>query len=146
MITTVLTNTTTAIFLLAVTLLIAPLAVADDNRVKVIANSNTNLSSLSSSEVRQIYMGGTLSRRFQAVTLPVEHPLRKTFNVSVIGLTENRIQSYWAQLLFTGRSTPPRELSSIADAINFVIKEPAAIAYVSSDTLLPEGVIVVFER
>ncbi len=114
--------------------------------ILVIANVAAHLPILTHHEVRQIYMGGTLSRKYRAVALKVGNPTRILFNTKVIGLTESRIQSYWAQLLFTGRSHPPLELSSVKELLNYVATTDNAIGYVPTQVALPDNVIVVYQK
>ncbi|MBM6549821.1 hypothetical protein [Marinomonas ostreistagni] len=112
----------------------------------IIANAEAKVDDLSRSEVRQIFMGGTLSRKFTAIALPAGSDVRNQFNVDIIGLTESRIQAYWSQLLFTGRSTPPMEMASVNDAVRHVSEHDNTIAYVPEQTQLPDNVVVVYER
>ncbi|QMV17060.1 hypothetical protein [Vibrio spartinae] len=114
--------------------------------ILVIANVASHLPALTHHEIRQIYMGGTLSRKYQAVALEVGNPTRIRFNTKVIGLTESRIQSYWAQLLFTGRNHPPLEFSSVKELLNYVTKTNNAIGYVPAPVALPHNVIVVYQK
>ncbi|TYL47583.1 hypothetical protein [Marinomonas sp. IMCC 4694] len=119
---------------------------AHSQDLKVISNVNSSLQTLTRNEIRQIYMGGTLSRKYSAVSLPVGSDTRNTFNNTVIGLTENRIQSYWDQLLFTGRSTPPKEMQSVDDVLAYLEKNPDSIAYVPSNMDIPDTYVVVYEK
>ena len=112
----------------------------------IITNQNSDISELSSNEVRQIYMGGTLSRKLNAISLPVDSSIRKNFNVSIIGLTENRIQSYWAQLFFTGRSSRPKELKTLNEVVDYISSEVNVVAYVPANVELPSNVVVLFQR
>ncbi|MDW6094589.1 hypothetical protein SBX64_18765 [Vibrio rhizosphaerae] len=114
--------------------------------ISVIANATSHLSALTHHEVRQIYMGGTLSRKYQAVALKAGSPARILFNTKIIGLTEGRIQSYWAQLLFTGRSHPPLEYTSVQDLLDYVATTDNAIGYVPAGLTLPDNVVVVYQR
>ncbi|KUI97558.1 hypothetical protein [Vibrio sp. MEBiC08052] len=128
-------------------LILCPLSYAKPQPdILVIANTASHLPALTHHEIRQIYMGGTLSRKYQAVALTVGNPTRILFNTKVIGLTESRIQSYWAQLLFTGRSHPPLELSSAKELLNYVTKTNNAIGYVPAQLELPHDVIVVYQK
>lgn len=121
-------------------------AFAQSNDILVIANPAGVARSLSRNEIRQVFMGGTLSRKYEAVTLPVANSVRIKFNTKVIGLTESRIQSYWAQLLFSGRSKPPTEMRNVDQVLQYVATVENAIGYVPSDTVIPENVIVVYQR
>lgn len=128
-------------------LILCPLSYAKPQpSILVIANAASHLPALTHHEVRQIYMGGTLSRKYQAVALKVGNPTRILFNTKVIGLTESRIQSYWAQLLFTGRSHPPLELSSVKELLNYVTTTNNAIGYVPAQVGLPHNIIVVYQK
>ncbi|MDW6004899.1 hypothetical protein [Vibrio mangrovi] len=114
--------------------------------ILVVANAASQLTELTHNEIRQIYMGGTLSRKYHAVALKVGSPTRIQFNTKVIGLTENRIQSYWAQLLFTGRSQPPPELASTQEVLHYVTTVSNAIGYLPAGLEIPPNVIVVYKK
>lgn len=120
--------------------------VAQHSEVWVIANPSASVDSLSRGEIRQIFMGGTLSRKFDAVSLPVGDSTRIKFNTQVIGLTESRIQSYWAQLLFTGRSKPPKEFPQVEEVLNYVAHVENAVGYVPKGTVLPENLVVIYQH
>ncbi|XQF92834.1 hypothetical protein ACOBV9_00215 [Pseudoalteromonas espejiana] len=107
-------------------LFISVLAYADNSHapkmIIVVNTANKNLA-LSNQQIRHIYMGGAMSRQFKAVNLPAGNPLRIDFNTKMVGLTESRIQAYWAQMKFTGRSKPPIEFSSTKEIITYLLKE-----------------------
>jgi hypothetical protein len=108
----------------------------------VVNTANKNLA-LSKQQIRHIYMGGAMSRQFKAVNLPAGNPLRIDFNTKLVGLTESRIQAYWAQMRFTGRSKPPVEFSSTKEIIAYLLKEENAVAYLPADTKIPDELTVV---
>ena len=89
-------------------------------------------------------MGANSTSGYKAVHLPVGDPLRITFNTKFIGLTESRIQSYWAQIKFTGRGTPPLELPSVAEIIKYLQANPHIAAYLPDDIELPEDLTVIY--
>jgi hypothetical protein len=84
-----------------------------------------------------------MSRHFKAVNLPAGNPLRIDFNTKLVGLTESRIQAYWAQMRFTGRSKPPVEFRSTKEIIAYLLKEENAVAYLPADTKIPDELTVV---
>tara|TARA_R110000851_G_scaffold333529_1_gene514794 strand:+ start:1870 stop:2343 length:474 start_codon:yes stop_codon:yes gene_type:complete len=98
---------------------------------------------LSKQQIRHIYMGGALSRQFKAVNLPPGNRLRTDFNTKVVGLTESRVQVYWAQMKFTGRSQPPIELSSIQEVIEYLQQVENSVGYLPADIELPEKLTVI---
>jgi hypothetical protein len=70
---------------------------------------------------------------------------RYTFNTRVVGLTESRIQSYWAQMRFSGRKKAPREFDSLESLLVHLQNNKETVAYLPSDTKLPDGLIIVYE-
>ncbi|WP_188149501.1 hypothetical protein [Teredinibacter waterburyi] len=110
----------------------------------VVANLTENTVELSMRDLRPIYMGGTLSRSIHAVNLPAGAPLRISFNTRILGLTEARVQSYWAQLKFTGRSKPPLELDTFEEIINYVSTNENTVAYLPAGYPLPDSVAIIY--
>jgi ABC-type phosphate transport system substrate-binding protein len=114
--------------------------------IVVVANISGDLTTLSKNEIRQVFMGGTLSRKYHAVGLATGSKTRIMFNNKVIGLTENRIQSYWAQLVFTGRSEPPKEFDSIEGLINHLSSTKNAIGYLPADIPVPDNLVILYQK
>lgn len=110
----------------------------------VVINNAENQQTFTKQQIRHIFMGGALSRKFVAVNLPSGHPLRIQFNTKVIGLTESRIQSYWAQMKFTGRSKPPKEVETTEELLAYLIANKSAMAYLPLDTKLPPELTVIY--
>jgi hypothetical protein len=99
---------------------------------------------LNRQEVRSLFMGGARRYDLTVVALPPEHPTRVIFNTKVIGLTESRIQSYWAQMRFTGRKKPPMNLADETKLLDYLQATPNAVGYISADTPIPEGLKIIF--
>lgn len=109
----------------------------------VVANTSQPLE-LSREQVRNLYMGASLGYDLTPVALPARHKLRSVFNTRVIGLAENRIQSYWAQMKFTGRRTPPLEISSEAALTRYLQETPGAVGYISGDAGVPDKLTLIY--
>lgn len=110
----------------------------------VVANIQEDSLELSQQEIRNLFMGGQ-SHSLTAVTLPPKNQVRVLFNTKVIGLTESRIQSYWAQMRFSGRKKPPQELPSEEKLINYLLTNINSVSYLSSNTPIPKGLKVIYE-
>lgn len=117
---------------------------ASDEKIIVISSASNDIKSLNKKQVRQIFMGGVLSRKYTPVMQAVGNADRSEFNTKIIGLTENRIQAYWSQLLFTGRSTAPVEIKNIEELIVYLRKNTSAVSYISSEIQLPGDILVVY--
>lgn len=115
-----------------------------DDAIMVVANTKQVELSLSKQEVRNLFLGGSVGYTLNAVALPPRHRTRVLFNTKVIGLTEARIQSYWAQMRFSGRKKPPLQLDSTNEVIQFLVQNEGAIAYLPADVDVPEELSVVY--
>lgn len=110
--------------------------------IMIVANYPDQQLNLSTSAIRNLFMGSPLDIELTPVNLPAGNINRIQFNTRVIGLTESRIQSYWAQMRFSGRKQAPIELVDEEDVVNFVSSNYGAIAYLPEGTLLPDNVQV----
>ena len=114
------------------------------DRVLVVANLEDRDLQLTQREVRSLFMGRASNPGLNAIVLTPDNLTRVLFNTKVIGLTEARIQAYWAQMRFSGRRTPPREFENEAEALQYVLANEGAVGYFSQDTPLPEGLTILY--
>ena len=110
----------------------------------VVGNVKDQQLNLTREQVRNLFMGASLGIQLQPLSLPPSSRSRSLFNTKVIGLTESRIQSYWAQMKFTGRMTPPPEFASEAELIEYLARHPGTVGYVSEDADLPKNLHILF--
>jgi ABC-type phosphate transport system substrate-binding protein len=114
----------------------------------LIVNANNPVVKLERKQVIDIFMG-------RATAFPTQQPahtldvadvdnLRAIFYKSLTGKNEAQVDAYWATLVFAGRMSPPEKLPDEAAVIKAVKNNPAAIGYVSRQTL-PAGVKIVME-
>lgn len=90
----------------------------------------SNSSNLSNEELVRIYTGR--SNAFTAVNLAESMPLRAQFDEKAVGRTSAQLKAHWSKLVFTGKGTPPTELASEQEVLNFVASNPQAIGYVNA--------------
>jgi ABC-type phosphate transport system substrate-binding protein len=89
---------------------------------------------LTQDEVTNIYMGRL--RQFPngaaalPLDLPADHPAKARFYELLVGRSLAEINAYWARLIFSGRTQPPRESASEEDIIEAVARNRRAIGYV----------------
>ncbi|MBU2971384.1 hypothetical protein KO527_18745 [Pseudoalteromonas sp. C2R02] len=124
-----------------------PSAFAQDH-IWVVTQKLDNDIVLSKQEVRQIYLGINIylsdDVTSSAITLSRKNRVRSQFNAQVIGLTESRLQSYWAHMRFSGRNKPPKEYDSIPSLLEHITTNKGSIGYVPAQTVLPENVVVIY--
>jgi hypothetical protein len=114
------------------------------NDLLVVANIDNAELSLSKQQVKSLFMGSLQGYDFIVATLPPSSLERVKFNTLVIGLTEERIQSYWAQMQFTGRKFPPKQIETISELLNFMEQTPGAVSYLPASIALPASLKVLY--
>lgn len=100
----------------------------------VIVNAGSGVDALSREEVINIFMGryrklpdGVLA---QPLDVDGETPERRAFYKKLIDKSLADINAYWARLIFSGRTLPPRALKNQAEVLDRVASDPAAIGYI----------------
>lgn len=81
----------------------------------------------------------------RAIALLPENQTRVLFNTKVVGLTESRLQSCWAQMNFSGRKKPPTELTNETLVIEYLLKHPGTIADLPADIEIPDALRILFQ-
>lgn len=133
--------------LLLTLLLFVPLSswAQQDEHIIVITQSDTELQNVSKIMLRNLYMGNLGLGEITPIALAPGELARSIFNVRVVGLTESRIQAYWAQMRFSGRKQRPVEALNAEEAILMVQSTDNTVAYLPAGTPLPENVKVIFD-
>ena len=111
----------------------------------VVANTDIAKTAVEKRQIRDIFMGNNAQSALKPVALSPRSDARSVFNTKIVGLTESRIQSYWAQMRFSGRKKPPQEFASIQALLNFVKNNKGAVTYVPSQTDIPDGLTVIYQ-
>lgn len=116
-------------------------AIGNQGRLAIIVHPDNPVGSLSQADVMRLFLGKTRAFPNQSPASPVSlsagSQLRGEFDTLVLNKTTNQVRAYWAQQIFTGRGTPPRELASEADILAHVAKHPEAVGYVSTRQVTP---------
>lgn len=128
----------------ACTFLLTSLANADD--IVVIANPQAGFDALTLGETRQLFMGKNRTLPNAQTAIPLMHkeqsPIRIRFDRSVLGRDPKQSRAYWAQMIFTGRGTPPRQIESDTQIKKEVAANPQAIGYINRKSLDPSVKVV----
>lgn len=113
--------------------------------IRVIANSATPGLQLTRLQIRNIFMGSGSDAGLTPLALPPTDISRVVFTTRIIGLTESRVQSYWAQMRFSGRKTPPQEFATPTALLEHLLATPESIGYIPASIATPAGVQVLLE-
>jgi ABC-type phosphate transport system substrate-binding protein len=73
------------------------------------------------------------------VDLRPDSPVRNGFSDAVLQRSVAAVRSFWQQRIFSGRDLPPPELSSDQAVVDYVVKSPGAIGYVSTSANLGDA-------
>lgn len=115
-------------------------ATASAADVKVIVNSGVGISTISSDDLKSIFL---LTKKSFSDGTHAEPVLSKggsahdRFLKQYLGKTDDSLTSYYRNAVFTGKGLTPRSLASDADVAAYVAKTKGAIGYVGSDANPP---------
>ncbi len=115
-----------------------------NDAITVVANTQDRSILLNRQEVRHLFMGGAQHYGLHVIALPPENQTRVLFNTKVIGLTESRIQSYWAQMRFTGRKKAPKEVDTERLVIQYIKDNEGSVGYLPAGVSLPDELTVIY--
>jgi len=106
--------------------------------IAVIVNA-ANSSALDKNTIEKIFMGKMKKFPNGQVALPMNAAKsmnsRKEFNKAVIGRSSSQVNAYWSKLVFTGKGSMPKELSSDAEIISTISSNQGAIGYIDSGSV-----------
>ncbi|WP_337842656.1 phosphate ABC transporter substrate-binding protein [Rheinheimera sp.] len=111
------------------------ISVAAFANVAVIVHPS-NGAAVSQDDLNKIYTGRSKSfadgKAAEAVNLADSVAVRADFDQKALGRSSSQMKAYWSKLVFTGKGTPPKELASEQEVLDYVAKTPGAIGYVSA--------------
>ncbi len=137
-------RTLTLVAVLAVAWLSAGQRDAAAADFKVVVNASNPTASLSAAQLDRLFLKKDTRWESGGAVEPVDQsaksPVRVAFSSQIHRKDVGAIKSYWQQQVFSGRGTPPPEMSSDAEVLAFVRSHTGAIGYVSSAAALGDGV------
>ncbi len=104
--------------------------------VVVIVSPDSDISGLSKSQIKSIFLGKVKSLPNGDPAAPVnqaeESPVYDAFNKKVLGKSSTKVLQYWASRVFSGKGSPPEVLPDDQAVINYVRSTKGAIGYIDS--------------
>ncbi len=105
------------------------------SRIVIVVHPSNPVTALSQADVMRLFTGKTKTFPGTATAVPVGlkdgRPEKQAFDSQVLNKTSNQVRAFWAQQIFTGRGTPPREFDTPAALKAHVATHPEAIGYLS---------------
>ena len=115
------------------------LAQAASAQVAVIVNPKSPMASMTPEQVSAVFLGKSNTLPSGATAVPADLPdsngVREQFYSKAAGKTGAQVKATWARLTFSGKATPPKEMTSAADVKKFVASNPDAIGYIEKSAV-----------
>jgi len=115
--------------------------------VVVIAHPSTTVSTLTTEQVSQIFLGRTRAYSDGSPVTPINmaegSEARAVFLSRVLGKTEQQLRAHWSRMIFTGKAKAPRWAQTSEELIRTVSDTPGMIGFVD-DQKLPPSVKVLY--
>ncbi len=128
-----------ALFRLFLLLLAAASGTALSGDLVVVVSAKSGIDRLSRGELVNIYMGRYRALPDGRVAFPIDlpdvHPARVQFYRKLVGKELSEINAYWARLVFSGKTTPPRQAGQLSEVVEWVSSRPGAVAYLERNRL-----------
>ncbi len=121
-----------SLFVAACILAVTNLEAAD---LKIIANASVGASSVSTDELKGVFLATKTSLSDGSHVEPVLEkggPLHEAFVKEYLGKTDSALQAYYRSLVFTGKASMPKMLGADAEVVAYVAKTKGAIGYVGA--------------
>lgn len=128
---------------LVAAILLPVLCLAGD--VVLIGNPSVPTSVLSQYEVKNIFMGSTVTWSDGSevnIVVQKDSPIHEKFLKKYIQKTSPQFSNHWKKQVFTGKGFAPPSKTGDQAVIDFVSQTKGAIGYVSSDTSLANVKII----
>ena len=120
-----------AFFTIFSIVVLSSMATAQDG-AKIIVNANSPVSTLSRTDLVQIFKGSKTSwDDGSKIVLVVQGQDVKGF-FDLIDMSKRKYDKHWITVALSGKATPPKRVSGDAAAVSYVAGTPNSIGYVSS--------------
>lgn len=97
----------------------------------------SNADALGKNDISKIFLGKSKKFPSGASVMPVNlddsDATRVVFDTTILKKDAGQLKAYWAKLVFTGKASPPKKVSSAAEAKSLVAANPNTIAYIPAD-------------
>jgi len=109
-------------------------AAANASVAVIVHPSNAN--ALDDKNISRIFTGKEKSfpdgSKALAINQEEGSPFTDEFNRKVLNKSSSQLKAYWSKLLFTGKGTPPREVSNDTEVMELIAANPNLIGYVDA--------------
>ena len=110
---------------------------------QVVVNTANPQSAMAKDDVSKLFLRKTTSWSSGLKVAPVDQAasrsVRDLFTQKVHGKPVAAINAYWQKLIYSGRKTPPPQLASDSEVLNYLRRNSGGIGYVSAGATIGSG-------
>ena len=121
-----------------IALLVFALSFSVQAEIAVIVNP-ANGNAVTADELNRLFLGRSSSFADGSKAMPLNlaegQAGRDEFDSKVLNRSSAQLKAYWSKLVFTGKGTPPKELTDDAAIKAAVAADATAIGYISSGSV-----------
>ena len=111
--------------------------------VKVVVHATNAADSITKAKIADLFLKRVTRWENGRAVTPVDQSeksaARAVFTKELLAREVVWVKSYWQKMIFSGRATPPAELSSDSEVLELIRTNPDAIGYVSDSATIPAG-------
>jgi len=110
---------------------------ASEVDVVAVVSSKSTLTTLTKSQVAQIFLGKSDHFPDGSQALPIDQAegtvARDAFYTKYTGKSAAVVKAYWSKMVFTGRGLPPKAVSNSLEIRKVLAQNPNAIGYIEQN-------------
>jgi ABC-type phosphate transport system substrate-binding protein len=107
--------------------------------VVAIVSSTSTVTSLSSAQVTDIFLGKVSRFPNGTLAVPIDQaegsPARDEFYATFANKSPAQVKAHWTKIIFTGRGQPPKSVSNSIELRKLIAANPQAISYIERSAL-----------
>ncbi len=114
--------------------------------VVVIVNAKSPIGTLEKNQVSDIFLGKSATFPDGALAVPLDQDsssgAHSEFHDKVTGKSGSQLKAYWSKLVFTGKASPPKEITGPQEIRSLIATNPNMIGYIDKGLLNPSVKVV----
>lgn len=108
-------------------------------QIAVVVSAKSPATNLNKEQTAALFLGKSTQLPGAGAPVLVDQSeaseLRKNFYNKVTEKTPSQVKAIWARLVFSGKSSPPKELASTAEVKKLVSSNPDAVGYIEKSAV-----------
>ncbi len=103
--------------------------------VRIITNPSVKETTLSSSDIRDIFLGKKKKWSDNTkihIVVADDDNLHASFLETYIHRTSNQFQAYWKNMVFTGKGAYPKTLKTTREIMDYIARTRGAVGYIKA--------------